>query len=327
MVHIHHRCARLSLVAIFLAVACMHPVDGAEPDAPDVPVPKEATDMTPEDLMRAYVEQQGGDPTEIARREGNDFGAFQCFFGGVPGHTFVSSTAVLGRDGGGDWSRFVGAAEPAAVALAYAVMMSDQAPRHLTPSSKKPGRVSEQDWALITEPTLWENGGQTFRAWYGNPPDFAPWRLEISVPADGSNATITQSPSWKLLKEVAQTDKYLDMLTNAGDKQAQRNAAAWLGDQHEARAEPGLLALLDSDWVDARQAAAKALGQLAATAAVPGIKKIVMTETNPYALSDEIAALAAIGGEEARAALQVVAKDHPIEDARDRATNEIGRMK
>jgi HEAT repeat protein len=84
--------------------------------------------------------------------------------------------------------------------------------------------------------------------------------------------------------------------------------------------------LSTSAWVDARRAAAKSLGQLGDPAAVAPLEVALAKETDAWAISEEIAAIAAIGGPEGKAALQRVAATHPVADARGRATAELGKL-
>lgn len=167
----------------------------------------------------------------------------------------------------------------------------------------------------------------TFSAWFANPPVFAPWRLTIEI--RGARAQLTRTRAADLSAPVDPTDAYL-MTLEKGRGQGQRAAAEWLGENKVERAVPGLISLLEtSNWNQARQAAAKSLGQIGgaeARAAVPAIQRAAMAETDQWALSDYLAALSALGGPEAVSALKEIAASHPDPGARQRAQTELARL-
>lgn len=268
-------------------------------------------------LAQAELTARGAQPGEVVRCPEADLGTFYCFRGDGR-FVFIGADGPLREDGTGDWYAALGAGSPQAVAEVVTRLGSERMAQLQLPTGATPSRVSAAEWAQVKAPEVQSPpGARIFTAWLGDPPTFAPYQVRIEA-SPGVPAKVSRARVEATLSPTVQTDAMLLTLSQ-GQGTSQKAAAEWLGQQKEPRAVPGLTALLSSKWNDGRRAAALALGQIGEASAVPALLAAAKVEKDPFVIAEMIRALSAIGGAEAKAALAVLAAEHPDSGARAQA--------
>jgi hypothetical protein len=226
-------------------------------------------------------------------------------------------------DGSGDWQTLVAADDPFVVAAGVAHAFGHA--QVLVPTHPKPSRVTDDEWTLVRAPTVDRaaDGTTHVELWIGGPPVFAPERLTIVVPPQGM-ATIERTQASALVAPSTRTAALIAAVRNHDEKLGQVAAAEALGEERVIDAVDALVALLaESTWIDARRAAALALGRIGDGATLPRLADALAGADDPDLVRDLLSAIASFDPSLAIPALHTAATSTTSDSVRAKIEDRI----